>query len=131
MKNVASLRKRITIRRLTFVRDADGWADSSSSWTNIATVWGSITPVSGQDRMKADQFDEKITHKVLIRDPVMIGSGSPTAGSPMVTTTITSRDTLTVDGTRSLVIKYVKSSEEGQVHWLELGCLEGDSEFPG
>ena len=130
MKNVASLRKRITIRRLTFVRDADGWADSSSSWTDIATVWGSITPVSGLDRMKADQPDEKITHKVLIRDPVMIGSGSPT-GSPLTATTITSRDTLTVNGTRSLVIKYVTNSDEGKIHWLELGCLEGDSEFPG
>ncbi len=39
--------------------------------------------------------------------------------------------TLTVNGTRSLVIKYVMNSTEGQVHWLEIGCVEGDSEFPG
>lgn len=117
------LRKRITIRRLTFAKDNDGWSRDSSSWADLTTVWGQAIPSSGTDRMKADQFELRNPQTVWLRCPIEYGS-------PLVEITPTTTDSIRFDG-RTMPIRSVERDVEGKVHYWKLICDEGEDEFPG
>jgi SPP1 family predicted phage head-tail adaptor len=63
--NIGSMSKRVTIRSKTQISDgAGGWKDS---WVEVATVWASVEPLSGNEFFKAQQLQYSISHKVTIR----------------------------------------------------------------
>lgn len=77
---VGDLRHQVAIRRNS--PSADGAGGYSDSWSTVATVWGSVEPLRGAERLRAMQVDATTTHKVVIRynstpnqeDQLVIGS---------------------------------------------------------
>ncbi len=59
------LRHRLTIQEFTETRDELG--DPVETWKDVATVWGSIEPLSGREYYTAEQVNADVTHKVTIR----------------------------------------------------------------
>jgi len=59
------LRHRVRIETLSGASDAYG--EQSKTWTPYATVWAEILPITGKERMSADQVQADITHKITIR----------------------------------------------------------------
>ena len=39
----------------------------ANSWTSVATVWGRVAPLKGDERLAAGQLEETVTHRVHIR----------------------------------------------------------------
>lgn len=62
---IGKLRHRITIQ--TLVRATDGQGGFTSTWTDLATVWADIKPVSSQERLFTQKVDYQRSHKVVIR----------------------------------------------------------------
>ena len=66
---VGGLRHRLVIQAESPQADAGGgqgadpWADP----TSVATVWGRIEPLSGGERLRAMQLEDKVTHRITIR----------------------------------------------------------------
>lgn len=68
------LRHRITIQSES--ETADGAGGYGLAWTDLATVWASVEPLSGRELRQADQVQDETTHQVTIRyrsDVVPIG----------------------------------------------------------
>lgn len=59
------LRHRVTIQQKTQARTSMG--AESDAWSDIATVWASIEPVSGREYYAARQEQSEVSHKVTIR----------------------------------------------------------------
>jgi SPP1 family predicted phage head-tail adaptor len=64
------LRHRVTIQRPTEVRDT-AYGDVDLQWVDIATVWASVEPLSGQERIDAAQVAGQVTHRVIMRAQVV------------------------------------------------------------
>jgi SPP1 family predicted phage head-tail adaptor len=62
---VGLLNKRVLLQSPTGSRDAVG--ERSTTWTDVATVWAQIEPLSVREQLAAAQMRGSITHKVLIR----------------------------------------------------------------
>lgn len=52
-KLMARLDRKITFRRRS--SDEDAWGGQSETWSDVATVWASFTPVSDGERWRAGQ----------------------------------------------------------------------------
>jgi SPP1 family predicted phage head-tail adaptor len=37
------------------------------SWANTITVWGSVTPLQGNERQRAAAIDATLSHKIVVR----------------------------------------------------------------
>jgi len=59
------LRHRVTIQQKSVVRDSYGEEDVT--WTNVATVWGSVEPLQGREFIEAKQTQAEITTRIRIR----------------------------------------------------------------
>jgi SPP1 family predicted phage head-tail adaptor len=59
------LRERLVIQSLT--RVSDGGGGSTTSFSDVATVWGAVAPVSGTEGFEAGSVRSKQTHNVWIR----------------------------------------------------------------
>jgi len=59
------LRHRITIQSVG--SSYDDYGDLSNSWSTLATVWASISPISGKEERIADQMQGVETHSIKIR----------------------------------------------------------------
>lgn len=59
------LRNRISIEARAIAQDSFG--DGKPSWTLVATVWGSLSPMSGQENWQANQVRPDVTHTIRIR----------------------------------------------------------------
>lgn len=73
MKTFAAgkLRKRLVIQRNT-AKDSPETRDSygqqrNDGWTTVATVWGSIEPLSGNEAFVAQQLLPQASHRIRIR----------------------------------------------------------------
>ena len=65
-KNTSSrLRQRLTLQKET--RVSDGAGGYSRSWQDIADLWAEIIPLSGKERLFAEQIEAPISHKILLR----------------------------------------------------------------
>lgn len=62
---IGSLRRRVTLQAETHVSDeAGGYA---VGWSDVATVWAEITPLSGQERYAARRLQAQATHRARLR----------------------------------------------------------------
>ncbi|MCK9326407.1 MAG: phage head closure protein [Bacteroidales bacterium] len=59
------LRHRVAIQRKTVVRDTFG--GETVSWTDVATAWMSLKPLSGRELYAAQQAHAETTHKAIMR----------------------------------------------------------------
>ncbi|CAN5262594.1 phage head closure protein [soil metagenome] len=60
-----SLRHRLTIQTLSKVSDGQG--GYAETWSDGQTVWASIEPLKGYERLQAMQMQTPVTHKIVIR----------------------------------------------------------------
>lgn len=58
-------RHRVTLQAATKARNASG--EEIKTYTDIATVWAAIFPVSAKEYMSAGQLQAAVTHRVNIR----------------------------------------------------------------
>jgi SPP1 family predicted phage head-tail adaptor len=63
---IGALRERMTLEEPARVSDgAGGWV---LSWIAVADIWGLVRPLSGRERLRADQRAGRVSHEVFIRD---------------------------------------------------------------
>ena len=62
---VGDLRHRVTIQATTAVQDSSG--SYPESWSDVATVWARMRPISGREFFAAEQAQSEVTHEVTIR----------------------------------------------------------------
>lgn len=62
---VGRMRQRVQLQ--SKVTSADGGGSQIIAWSTFATVYASIEPQSGQERLFGDQLQEPITHKITVR----------------------------------------------------------------
>lgn len=62
---IGDLRHRITFQTLS--RVSDGQGGFTETWTNLATVWAYVRPVSSRERTFAAQVQYQRSHEVIIR----------------------------------------------------------------
>jgi len=55
------------IKLQTATRASDGAGGSTVTWSDTATVWASVEPVSGREPYVAQQLQGQVSHKVVIR----------------------------------------------------------------
>ena len=103
-----SLRHRIAIEAES--RTDDGGGGSSNPWAApvlVARVWAAIEPLRGTERLRAQQLDDTVTHKILLR----------------YRADIRAEHRVTFRG-RVFNIRSIVNLEERN-RWLELLCEEG------
>lgn len=59
------LRHRITIQEPVVARN--GFNEAITTWSNVATVWASVEPISGREFFAAEHVQSEITHRVRLR----------------------------------------------------------------
>lgn len=62
---IGRLDQRVTIQTRT--RTSDGGGGHALGWTNLATVWAKVAPLSGRERAMAEQLEAPRTYRVTIR----------------------------------------------------------------
>lgn len=62
---IGDLDKRVIIQAVS--RTSDGAGGSTVTWTDAATTWASIEPVSGHEPYVAQALRGRVTHKVRMR----------------------------------------------------------------
>lgn len=69
MIDPGKMRHRITIQE--FSGTADGFGDplqrDDAEWTDVATLWAAIDPVSGKEFYAVEQSQSEVTHKIRCR----------------------------------------------------------------
>lgn len=60
------LDQRVTFRRQ--VSAPDGMGGSTLSWTDIATVWAHVRPMSGREREHSDRLNAQANYLMVIRN---------------------------------------------------------------
>lgn len=91
---------------------ADGQGGFVKAWTDTATVWGSLEPLSGRELLQAQQVQSRVTHKSRLRY------------RSDVTVTPAMR---IKKGTRTFNVQEVRNVEERNVY-LDLMLEEGTGE---
>ncbi|HYH39919.1 MAG TPA: phage head closure protein [Azospirillum sp.] len=71
------LDQRVTIQSET--RADDGYGGSTLAWSTVATVWAQVWPVSGKERVQAQQIEAPAMYRCKIRR-----RGDVTAGMRVV-----------------------------------------------
>ena len=63
--DIGKLDKRITLQ----IRSAtlDDYGQELNSWSDFATVWANVKPVSGREKLRAMAIESVLTHTVAIR----------------------------------------------------------------
>ncbi len=62
---IGPLNKRVAIRSASTTRDDYG--QPIPSWSTDATVWASVEPLSGRERVSAQQQHAETTHRIRMR----------------------------------------------------------------
>jgi SPP1 family predicted phage head-tail adaptor len=62
---IGRLRQRITIQAYVVTRDSFGAEEPT--WTDVATVWASVTPVSGKEYFASAQVSAEVSTKITMR----------------------------------------------------------------
>jgi SPP1 family predicted phage head-tail adaptor len=60
-----TLDRRVTLQRQFSTRDAYG--GETISWIDVATVWASVSAISGREFLQSQQIEGETTYKVVIR----------------------------------------------------------------
>lgn len=59
------LDQRVTLRRET--RTSDGMGGDTATWTDIATVWAKVRPMTGNEREHSDRLNATANYLIVIR----------------------------------------------------------------
>lgn len=62
---IGRLRHRLTIEAP--VETSDGGGGRSTGWSTVATVWGHVSALSGNERLRAMQLESRVSHRIVIR----------------------------------------------------------------
>ena len=62
---IGTLRDRLVLEQA--IRTDDGGGGASITWQTVAELWAYVRPVSGEERLRADQTAGRITHEVWLR----------------------------------------------------------------
>ncbi len=98
----------ITLQSPAGTRDAVG--ERTTTWTNAATVWADVSPLSVRDLLAAGQTQSEVTHRIKIRHSASIAA--------------IDSSWRVLYGTRIFVISGVRNLAESS-RVLELICHEG------
>ncbi len=105
---VGELRHRLVIQSARAADDGGGGqSDPWSDPVTVATVWGKVEPLTGGERPRAMQIEDRLSHRVVIRH------------RPGITPAMR-----IVFGTRLFNVRAVVNREE-RGRFLELLCEEG------
>ncbi len=63
--NPARFDQRVVLQTVT--RTSDGQGGSTETWADTLTVWASVEPLKGWEKMQAMQLQTPVTHKVTTR----------------------------------------------------------------
>ena len=58
-------RYKVTIQRKQ--ETSDGMGGQALAWTDVQRVWARSRPLSGKDRLNAEQVQSTVTHRMIIR----------------------------------------------------------------
>jgi len=64
-QNIADLNKRITLQYET--KTADGMGGFDVVWTDLATVWAAVWPISANEIVQSMQTNMILSHRIRIR----------------------------------------------------------------
>lgn len=69
MVDAGKLRHRITFQRFDGQRDAygDPLKGEDAHWSDVASMWAAVNPVSGREFLAVEQSQSELTHKVSCR----------------------------------------------------------------
>jgi SPP1 family predicted phage head-tail adaptor len=62
---IGALRELLTLE--SQARVADGGGGASVTWETVAELWAAVRPITGDERLRADQVAGRVTHEVWIR----------------------------------------------------------------
>jgi SPP1 family predicted phage head-tail adaptor len=65
MMNTGDLKYRLVLEQP--VESADGAGGVTRSYTSVATLWASVSPVSARGEVAADDLGAEVTHQIVIR----------------------------------------------------------------
>ena len=102
---IGRLRRRLTIQAES--PSADGLGGQARAWTDVATVWARVVPLSGSEQLHGMQLEARISHRITIRHRA----------------DVTARHRLRLGGRVFNIRAAVDREERGR--WLELLCEEG------
>jgi SPP1 family predicted phage head-tail adaptor len=102
---IGKLRERVTLQSEQSV--SDGGGGQVVAWTDVATVWAAIEPLTGRERRAAGRLESVLTHKVTIRHLAGVTAKMRVAA-----------------GARVFNVRAVVNPAERD-RWLELLCEEG------
>ncbi len=60
-----SLRHRVLIQRPQAVQSASG--EVTDGWATVASTYASVRPITGRERLTADQVQADVTHTIMMR----------------------------------------------------------------
>lgn len=63
--DAGKLCKRITIQSRTIAQD--GFGAAVSTWSDVATVWANVEPLTGVEGWQSQQVRPELSHKISIR----------------------------------------------------------------
>ena len=76
MARIGELNSRVTLQENT--PQPVGGGATTESWSDVATVWGDVSPLEGDEYYRAQQTQSSTDYEVTIRKPLP-GGESPTA----------------------------------------------------
>lgn len=103
-----NLRHRVVLQSPDGSRDAVG--ERTTTWTDVATVWASVNPLTVRELLAAGQVQSEVSHRVRIRHSAAVAA--------------IDASWRVLFGARVLVIQGVRNIEEAGVE-IELLCSEG------
>lgn len=65
---IGRLNKRIELQRISSDAAADRYGQKTEPWEAYATVWASVSPISGRELTQARQRQSSATHTIKIRN---------------------------------------------------------------
>jgi len=63
--SIGAMRDRLTLEAAS--RADDGGGGATVTWVTVADLWGSVRPITGDERLRADAVTGQVTHQVWIR----------------------------------------------------------------
>jgi len=63
--DIGKLDKRITIQSRSAT--LDDYGQELNSWSDVATVWANVKPISGREKLRSMAIESDLTHTVAIR----------------------------------------------------------------
>lgn len=62
---IGTLRHRVKLQQRSTAQDASG--GQVTTWSDVATVWADIQPLSGRELLAAQAVNSEVSHQIVIR----------------------------------------------------------------